>query len=190
MSLFENYKFYLDDDDRQTTLRDLLIRPAKVSDSQELGIIQAEREGGVSAIHAVKIEQAINSWTKTSQGIILVAKYDNKLVGLAKIKYFSPAPASPSNAAPAGWYLSGVIVRSKYRRCGVGQALTQARLEWITARASCAYYFANAQNQVSIALHNKFGFKELTRDFTHPGVTFTGGVGILFGADLTQGKSA
>ncbi len=44
--------------------------------------------------------------------------------------------------------------------------------------------FANARNRASIALHAAFGFEEVTRDFEVPGVTFEGGVGVLFRAVL------
>jgi len=57
-------------------------------------------------------------------------------------------------------------------------------LNWIAQRDRYAYYFANAQNRVSIELHEQFGFMELTQDFTYPGVTFEGGIGILFRVEL------
>ena len=49
-----------------------------------------------------------------------------------------------------------------------------------------AYYVASAQNRVTIELHRQLGFVEVTRDFSFPNVTFTGGVGILFEVDLTS----
>jgi len=42
------------------------------------------------------------------------------------------------------------------------------------------YYFVNVRNRASIALHEAFGFREVTRDFHFPNVTFQGGVGALF----------
>ena len=38
----------------------------------------------------------------------------------------------------------------------------------------------------SIDLHRQLGFVELTRDFTFPGASFEGGVGILFNTELGQ----
>jgi hypothetical protein len=63
------------------------------------------------------------------------------------------------------------------RRRGIAHALTRARLDRL---APPVYYFANERNRASIDLHAPFGFQELTRDFWHPDVTFTGGGGILF----------
>ncbi len=38
----------------------------------------------------------------------------------------------------------------------------------------------NARNTASIELHERFGFEEITRRFSFPGLTFKGGEGILF----------
>lgn len=62
---------------------------------------------------------------------------------------------------------------------GIGLALTRYRLKWIAERADHAYYFANTRNHASIDLHTRLGFTELTRDFVFPGVSFTGGQGVL-----------
>jgi GNAT superfamily N-acetyltransferase len=82
--------------------------------------------------------------------------------------------------APEGYYLAGVFVRPDARRASIGGALTEARLRWIAERANEAWSFANARNVASLALHRRFGFEEVTRDFAVPGVTFGGGEGILF----------
>ena len=57
-----------------------------------------------------------------------------------------------------------------------------ARLAWVQQRANEVWYFANARNQASIDLHSKYGFVEVTRDFTAAGVTFDNGIGtgVLF----------
>lgn len=49
---------------------------------------------------------------------------------------------------------------------------------------------ANAQNLVTIDLHARLGFKEITREFTFPGVEFQGGREVLFAADLTDRRTA
>jgi hypothetical protein len=57
-----------------------------------------------------------------------------------------------------------------------------ARLGWLGQRANEVWCFANTRNQASIDLHSKYGFVEVTRDFSVEGVTFDGGngTGILF----------
>jgi hypothetical protein len=72
----------------------------------------------------------------------------------------------------------------------VGAALTDARLEWISGRATEAWYFSNACNAASIRLHARFAFREVTREFTLPGVTFEGGEGILFRAGLAHPRGS
>ena len=80
----------------------------------------------------------------------------------------------------------GVVVEDRWRRHGIGRALTLARLDWIRERATDAWYFTNAQNQVSLDLHADLGFEEVTRAFTIPGTTFEGGVGVLCRATLPR----
>lgn len=80
--------------------------------------------------------------------------------------------------------LGGVIVVDPWRRRGVGRALTRVRLEFLRPRAQEVFFVVNARNRASIDLHAAFGFEELTRDFEAPGVSFTGGVGILFRLDF------
>ena len=67
-----------------------------------------------------------------------------------------------------------------FRRRGIGAALTQDRLEWLSGRASEAWFFTNARNTASVALHARFAFAEVSRAVEFHGTTFDGGVGILF----------
>jgi RimJ/RimL family protein N-acetyltransferase len=110
---------------------------------------------------------------------VLLAMVGGKVVGYGRISRFEPPPDAPPDIAPAGYYLSGLLIAESHRRRRLGRALTQARLAWIFQRASEAYYFTNARNEASIALHAQLGFVELTRDFTFPGVTFEGDSGLL-----------
>jgi hypothetical protein len=41
------------------------------------------------------------------------------------------------------------------------------------------WYFASADNPASLDLHRDLGFREHTREFTFPGVSFAGGGGVL-----------
>ena len=186
MPLFEQYRRTLDKGERLPAIEDLLIRPALLTDAAELGRIEAVREGGDAAPYASRLERAIVSFRTASEGLILAAQHSRRLVGIAKIRHFVPSNDAPRNVAPAGWYLSGVIVVPEYRRRGIGRHLTEARLEWVAQRDQSAYYFSNVQNRVSIELHQQFGFVELTSDFTYPGAMFEGGIGVLFRAELSR----
>jgi ribosomal protein S18 acetylase RimI-like enzyme len=76
-------------------------------------------------------------------------------VGAAKTHLHSDADGE----APAGHYLGGIVVAPGHRRHRVGSALSRLRLDWISARASAAYYFTDEQNSPSIAMHKALGFQ-------------------------------
>ena len=112
--------------------------------------------------------------------LLVVAECADEAIGYGRVLQFAPEPDAPTDIAPAGYYLMGMVVHPDHRRKGVGAALTQARIDWISMRADAAWYFANARNTASIALHESFGFAEFTRSFSYPRLDFDGGEGILF----------
>ena len=116
--------------------------------------------------------------------LVLVAEVDGVIVGWAKTHLYDEASAS----APAGHYLGGVNVLPKFRRKGIGSALTRARLAWIWEREAAAWYVANARNAASIGLHAHLGFSEVARSNEFHGTTFEGDVGILFCAIAPNGQ--
>lgn len=61
--------------------------------------------------------------------------------------------------------------RSRFRRRGVGFALTRARLERIWSRASVAYHFTNEHNTASIRMHETLNFRPVARFPEIRGVT-------------------
>ncbi|MGH6628448.1 MAG: GNAT family N-acetyltransferase [Burkholderiales bacterium] len=158
----------------------LTVRPAWMEDVNGLAALHQEREGGDLGQHRERYRSELTEDPDWQRRLLLVAEDGAALAGFGRVLYFQPPPNSPANIAPAGWYLMGLIVTPAYRRRGIGAELTGRRLRWIAERAGEAFYFVNAQNRASIALHEAFQFEELTRDFIYPGVTFTGGVGILY----------
>ena len=161
----------------------LVIRPAERADLSQLAAIAAQREREPAADWLATFQRLLAA-TADGQSLLLVAALGETTAGYGKTAHFTPPADSPSNVAPAGFYLTGLIVDPAYRRRGLGLALTRARLDWIGERSPRAYYFANERNRVSIDLHQALGFVELTRDFHHPHVRFEGGAGILFACDL------
>jgi ribosomal protein S18 acetylase RimI-like enzyme len=117
---------------------------------------------------------------ENSEHLLVVAENAGEIIGYGRSGLFVPEPGATVDTAPRGYYLTGVFVRPEQRRMGVGSALTQARLEWISQHADDAWFFANARNMASITLHQRFGFEEITRRFWFPGLSFDGGQGILF----------
>ena len=156
------------------------IRPASLADCVEIATISVERDGG----NRTDAESRCGRDILDQSRLLLVAATADGLAALGRAGYWEPPAGAPGDVAPAGWYLFGVIVRDDWRRRGIGLELTRRRLDWIRPRADEAFYFANARNRASIDLHARLGFVEVTREFTFPGASFEGGVGILFRADL------
>jgi ribosomal protein S18 acetylase RimI-like enzyme len=184
MNLFEDYKPRKSTDPDVTLPTGLVIRPAVQDDRYRLAKITHDRSGGDFIQIENRFNHEITKLNTSGDRLLLVAELNSIIVGFARAHYFKPASLAPANTCPEGWYLTGVIIAPEFRRQGIASALTRARLDWIAKRAGQAYYFANAQNRVSIELHERFGFVELTRDFVYPDVEFTGGEGILFIVNL------
>ncbi len=116
---------------------------------------------------------------------MLVAEAEGEIIGFARVRHFeSPAPPS-ENAAPTGWYLLGVNVLPAYRRHGVGTELTRARLRWIAERVGEAFYFTEEENHASIALHERFGFREVSRAVEYPGALSAASGRVLYRVELS-----
>ncbi len=175
MSLFADFS----PDLGKPPLTGISIRTAREGDLDPVAALAQERDGGALDAH---VRNAARMLEHPDRCALLVAEDGDAFLGFGKCEYLS----SRGNA-PDGWYLAGIVVMSERRRRGVGRELTRARLEWIAQRSVDAYYFASAQNRVSLALHRPFGFQEVTRDLEIPGISFTGGVGILFRTDLDDG---
>lgn len=158
---------------------DIRIRMARQSDVDPVATILRERNGGRVSDYMARLDAPF-SVTHNVDQLHVVAEVSGHVVGYGQTSLFERPEGAPPNAAPPGWYLSGVNVRRSLRRRGIGKRLTECRLNWLASRTHEVYYFANAQNEASIDLHASFGFVEVTRDFWVPGVGFRGGVGILF----------
>lgn len=153
---------------------EVAVRVAEESDLPRCADLAWRRNGGDPQLwySRLAIEQA------DPERLLVVAEIDDTLVGhaCAGWQHFDQRLA---RNIKDGWYLTGIIVDPDHRRCGVGRHLVQARLDWLSTRADRAWYFASAQNEASLELHREFGFSEVSRSFEVPGVTFTGGVGVL-----------
>lgn len=156
------------------------IRSAEVGDAPALAQIYARREGGgdVDAF-----ERRFEHLATCGEGLLLVAEVEDRLVGYGRVVHHRG-----SEGCPSGWYLMGLVVSPEHRRRGIGQLLTLERLRWIARRAGQAFYVANAQNLVTLDLHARLGFTEVTREFEFPGIDFQGGRGVLFAVNLTSDR--
>jgi ribosomal protein S18 acetylase RimI-like enzyme len=118
---------------------------------------------------------------------LVVAETASDVVGYGRARLFVPGPDAPADSAPHGYYLTGVFVLPEERREGIGAALTQERIHWISERADEAWFFTDARNRASIGLHRRCGFEEVTRRFSFPNAAFDDGEGILFRLRIRPG---
>src|SRR5437867_5956164 len=162
----------------------LVVRAANAADLPGVAALSAQREGGEVARHLEGLERAFGR----PELELVVAVFDRRVVGFGKTAYLRRPPEAPRHCIPDGWYLTGLVVDPTLRRRGVGHELTRARLEVLFTRVATAYYFATAINGPTIALHERFGFREVARDIWAPGASFTGGVGVRF--ELGRGAYA
>jgi ribosomal protein S18 acetylase RimI-like enzyme len=158
---------------------DLATRAATADDVPALAALRATRdEVSVEMAAAAFDRQLLRA--REGDALVAVATIGDVAVGYGVVERLSIP------GLPPGWYLGGVVVAPEHRRRGIGLRLTQERLAWIADRASQAYFFVNERNRPSIDLHARLGFRELIRDIRVPGLSFTNGVGLLFGVDLAN----
>lgn len=100
-----------------------------------------------------------------------VAEVDGRIVGHARCVQFvwGLRPVPSPDAAPEGWYFMGAHVLPEYRRRGISQAFTEARLTWLRGVVSRVWYFTTPDNAAAIHAAGKNGFTEMTRQFVFPG---------------------
>lgn len=157
------------------------VRPLERRDIDECTALAVERNGGVPATWHGSFERSLSRADQQT----FVASHDGRVVGYGTTAWMDLSTQDGARNVPDGWYLTGVVVAPAYRRRGVGRLLTEERLRWLGPRTDSVWYFATAMNKSSLDLHTALGFQEVTRDFAVPGVTFTGGEGVLSVKDLT-----
>jgi ribosomal protein S18 acetylase RimI-like enzyme len=163
-----------------------VIRPATIADLPGAVHLAVAGRGG----EHVQWRARFAADVADPDACLFLAETGGQVAAYGRARRFDPPPDAPANIAPAGYYLTGLLVAPEYRRQGIGEQLTRARMAWTAARAAEIWFFANAANRASLLLHHGLGFREVTRDFTYPGVTFTGGVGVLCRARLTADIAA
>ncbi|MGO4147177.1 N-acetyltransferase family protein [Paenarthrobacter sp. YAF11_1] len=156
------------------------------------GIVAADMSAGrTSNADAERFAANISAAVADPARLVLVAEaHDDAnaeggsgVVGWAKTHHWDYA----DGPALAGHYLGGVTVRPEFQRRGLAAQLTAARLYWIWDRAEFAWYVVNARNEASLALHRRWGFREVARGACFHTVSFDGGEGVLLSAARPQG---
>ena len=160
----------------------LSVRPAADADISAIGALWHSRHGGdlPEALAGIRRHFAAIADGQAPDHVF-VATIGGEVVAFARCGHRSHA----STGAADGWYLIGLNVSAAHRRCGIGRALGETRFRWLRAQGAAEVYsFTTAANPASLALHRALGFTEVTRAFSIPRVSFTGGVGILLRRSL------
>ncbi len=154
-------------------------RPTMLPSSEE-AIFQVAQLDSAEAITRIVCSPSHPDWVQQldatrrwisppdEKRLLLTAWVKSECAGFAKVGWFQPPSEAPEHCAPAGFYLVGLEIRPEYRRRRLGHMLTQLRLRWIAERRHEVFYFADAENLASIALHQAFGFHQSTRHFWFP----------------------
>jgi phosphinothricin acetyltransferase len=140
-----------------------------------LAVLQSGVRGGPVALWAERIERAVSG----ERSAVVLARVGDEVAGYGNVAFL---PEHPQDHAPEGCYLTGVTVAPRWRRRGIGEALTRWRMAWAWARTSELWCVISVRNPVSLDLHRALGFQEARRASSFQGVTFEGGEGILLSA--------
>ena len=93
--------------------------PAQVMIQVLIAEVAASRESEPLEKWLCSVRQTYET-AATGRAHLLVASVPEGIVGYGKAGYFLPPEGSPSNMAPEGWFLDGLIVQPKHRRQGIG----------------------------------------------------------------------
>ncbi|MFI5085120.1 MAG: GNAT family N-acetyltransferase [Actinomycetales bacterium] len=151
-------------------------RRAAAADAPALAAVEVAVRGSRPESALAAMERALGR----GRTPLWLAEAGGTVVAYAKAAWLPTA--DDGGMSPEGFYLAGCTVLPGHRRRGLGRELTRLRLEWIARRADEAWYFANASNLSSLAMHVEFGFTEIRRGPLFHGVGFSGGEGVLLRA--------
>lgn len=164
---------------------DAVVRPAVAADLDACAALSQDRNGGELDAWFGRLAVDLDD----PEAHLVVAEVDGVVAGHATARWLS-FDAELARNVTDGWYLTGLLVDPAHRRGGLGRRLVEARLDWLGPRAEQVWYFANGRNAASIVLHERFGFREVRRDFDVPGVAFSKGGGVLCVRDQSGSGSS
>ncbi|HEY3560137.1 MAG TPA: GNAT family N-acetyltransferase [Kribbella sp.] len=159
---------------------DVVVRPAAGADLGVCAELIVSRTGGSAEERRQRLERDLAD----PERYTVVAEVAGAVVGYGAVIRHQVSPEHPPNVAPDGYYLIGLIISPDWRRHGIGELLTRERMRWTAERAGEIYSFANLANGAILDLDKRFGFTEVTRDFTFPNAPLKPGTCVLLRADL------
>ena len=131
-------------------------RPARPEDVMAMDALLGAEEDAEKADARLRKLQGYLALLETEKTYAVIAEDGPDLVGWSIARHLVP-DAEVIDAAPAGWYLMGVLVKETHRKQGLGHTLTIQRLDWLSGRAQEIYYFTTEDNAASLALHKALG---------------------------------
>ncbi|WP_336920787.1 GNAT family N-acetyltransferase [Aquipuribacter sp. SD81] len=162
------------------------VNPATEADVPALAALAVEHYGGDVAAWRERLAAPV-----AAGELVLVARAaapggpgEGDADGAAPVGYVRAGRRTPTgdDPAPAGWWLTGLVVAASARGRGVGSRLVSTALAHRPA-GEPVWSMANATNAASLALHEAAGFAEVLRAPVLLGEPFEGGEGVLFGLD-------
>ena len=140
------------------------MRPATTDDIEEIARIdEARGKGSVETLVPLILASFEHIARDKVRWHNFVASVKGEVVGYAICRYHAWAERNGDSGLPEGWYLAGLSVRPSHRRRGVGRALTEHRITWVSERTDVVYYTVAEANGSSIALHEGLGLVEVAR---------------------------
>lgn len=149
------------------------------SDLAELAALQVGVRGGVRGGTLPEWSGRIARTMRSALSAVVVARVGTEIAGYGNVMYLA---RHPEDDAPEGYYLMGVSVAHRWRRRGIGDAMTRWRMAWVWERAPEVWCFVSAANPASVDLHLTLGFVEVRRAPALQGVPFDSGEGVLLWA--------
>lgn len=162
-----SYADYLPERPRSERFGPDVVRRARPEDAEAIVRLTCARHGLDEDAVRPRIDEELAGFVRCEPWCVFVTEIGHHLVGFGRARQLAHGRDGLPLALPEGWYLTGVIVDPTWRRRGLGEVLTAARLDWLRRRTDAAYYVASRENRASIALHERFGFHELARGFTY-----------------------
>ncbi len=140
------------------------VRAATTDDIETLARI--DEAYGLGSVETL-VPRIVASFERVARGEVraytCVAPVKGEVVGYGKCGFIAWSEKDGGSGLPDGWYLAGLQVLASHRRRGIGRALTEHRIAWLSERTDVVYYNADEVNGPSIELHEALGFVEVAR---------------------------
>ena len=140
------------------------VRAATTDDIEAIARIdEARGKGSVETLVPLIVASFEHIARREVRWYNCVASAEDEVVGYAICRYHAWSERNGDSGLPEGWYLAGLSVLPSHRRRGIGRALTEHRITWLSERTDVVYYTAAEVNRPSIELHEALGLVEVAR---------------------------